>query len=44
MWPLTGSTIVTPASESASDEDAFTDVPSEMHSTHSFYLHDQVSH
>ena len=33
MLPLQGKTIVTPASESASDEDAFSKEPSEMHST-----------
>jgi hypothetical protein len=33
MLPLLGKTTVTPASESASDEDAFSEEPSEMHST-----------
>jgi hypothetical protein len=34
MLPLLGKTIVTPASESASDEDAFIKEPSGMHSTY----------
>jgi hypothetical protein len=33
MLPLLGKTIVTPASESASDEEAFSKEPSEMYST-----------
>jgi len=33
MLPLLGKTDVTPATESASDEDTFSKEPSEMHST-----------
>jgi hypothetical protein len=44
MWPLLGKTIVTPAPESASDEDAFDEVPSEMHLTFPVTFHVNVSH
>jgi len=44
MWPLTGSAIATPASTAASNEDDFTEVPSEMHTTLSFLFHGQISH
>jgi hypothetical protein len=42
MWPLLGKTIVTPLPESASDKDAFNDVPSEMQSTFPVIFHVHV--
>jgi hypothetical protein len=44
MWPLTGSTTVTPESESASNDDALIEEPPEMHRTPSIHLHTHISH